>query len=397
MNISDRIIGLNEPQTIAMAQKSRDLQAQGFDVINLSIGEPDFTTPQHIQDAAIEAIQSQKYFAYPPVAGYPDLKEAVCKKMLMDNGLEYTPNQVVIATGAKQAVINTILCTVNPGDEVILPAPFWVSYELMVQIAEGVPVRIHTTIEQNYKMSPAQLEAAITPKTKAFLFSSPCNPTGTVYSQNELEEFAKIFRKNPQIVVISDEIYEFINFRGKHASIALCDGMKDRTVIINGMSKGFAMTGWRLGYSISSPELAKAIEKMQSQYTSGANTIAQRAALAALIGSREPSMAMKEAFLRRRNLVVAGLKQIPGIKMNNPEGAFYAFPEISSYFGKSYSGRVIHHATDLAMYLLEEGHVATVTGEAFGDPKAIRLSFAASDEQLSEAINRIQAALAKLQ
>jgi aspartate aminotransferase len=397
MNISDRIIGLNEPQTIAMAQKSRDLQAQGFDVINLSIGEPDFTTPQHIQDAAIEAIQSQKYFAYPPVAGYPDLKEAVCKKMLMDNGLEYTPNQVVIATGAKQAVINTILCTVNPGDEVILPAPFWVSYELMVQIAEGVPVRIHTTIEQNYKMSPAQLEAAITPKTKAFLFSSPCNPTGTVYSQDELEEFAKIFRKNPQIVVISDEIYEFINFRGKHASIALCDGMKDRTVIINGMSKGFAMTGWRLGYSISSPELAKAIEKMQSQYTSGANTIAQRAALAALIGSREPSMAMKEAFLRRRNLVVAGLKQIPGIKMNNPEGAFYAFPEISSYFGKSYSGRVIHHATDLAMYLLEEGHVATVTGEAFGDPKAIRLSFAASDEQLSEAINRIQAALAKLQ
>ena len=394
--ISNRILGIHEPQTIAMTQKSRDLQAQGIDVISLSIGEPDFKTPLHIQEAAIEAIRSQKYFAYPPVAGYPDLKEAVCWKMKNDNGLDYSPNQVVIATGAKQSVINTILCLVNPGEEVILPAPFWVSYELMVQMAEGVPVRISTSVENNYKFTPEQLEKAITPKTKAFLFSSPCNPTGTVYSASELEAFAEVFRRHPQITVISDEIYEFINFVGKHASIAHCEGMKDRTVIINGMSKGFAMTGWRLGYSIAPPELSKAIEKMQSQYTSGANTIAQRAALAALTGSREPSQAMCAAFLKRRDLVIAGLKKIPGVEINLPEGAFYAFPDISSYFGKSWKEWHISNATDLAMYLLEVGHVATVTGEAFGDPRAIRLSFATSDEQLKIAVDRIHQSLIQL-
>lgn len=396
IQLAHRITSLNEPQTLAMAQKSRDLQAQGIDVINLSIGEPDFKTPIHIQEAAKAAIDSQNYFGYSPVSGFADVKAAVCHKLQHDNNLIYTPDQIVVSTGAKQALINAVLSIVQPGDEVILPTPFWVSYELMVQMAEGVPVRVQGKLENEYKITPQQLEAAITPKTRAFIFSSPCNPTGAVYSKEELAVFADIFAKHPNIVIISDEIYEFINYVGGHASIASHENLKDRVVVINGLSKGFAMTGWRLGFLAAPKELAKACEKMQSQYTSGTCSISQRAAITALTGTREPSWMMRDAFKVRRDMVIGGLKAMDGIKINNPEGAFYAFPDISSFFGKSAGSRIINNATDMAMYLIEEGHVATVTGEAFGDDNAIRLSFAASDEKLKIALERIGNALSAL-
>ena len=393
--LSDRINQLTESQTIKMAKLGRELAAKGVDVINLSFGEPDFPTPDHIKAAAKQAMDDN-YTYYTPVAGYPDLRKAIAAKLKRENDLDYDFDQIVVSTGAKQAIANAVLCLVNPGDEVIVPTPYWVSYSEMIKLAEGKSVFIPAPVEQNFKITPQQLEAAITPKTKVFMFSSPCNPTGSVYSREELAGLAEVFERYPNIYIISDEIYEHINFIEKHESIAQFPTLKDRVVIINGFSKAYAMTGWRIGYLAANKEIAVACDKMQGQITSATCSITQRAGIAACEGGLDTVLTMKEAFLKRRNLVYERLKNIPGLIVNMPEGAFYFFPDVSSYFGKSFNGEKIETAGDLCAYILNTAHVAIVTGEAFGDDNCIRISYAASEEKLSQAMDRIQQAFAQL-
>lgn len=390
--LSDRINNLSTSQTLAMAALARELKAQGKDIISLSLGEPDFNTPDFIKEAAKKAID-ENYSTYPPVDGYMELKEAICRKFKRDNNLEYKPSQIVVSTGAKQSLYNIAQVMINDGDEVILPAPYWVSYYEIIKMAGGIPVEVPTTVENDFKITPEQLEAAITPKTKMMWFSSPCNPSGSVYNREELTGLVRVLSKHQQIFVVSDEIYEHINFSGTFCSIASIPGMMDRTITVNGVAKAFAMTGWRIGY-IGAPEfIAKACTKMQGQVTSGANSIAQRATIAAVDADPEVLNHMVEAFHKRRDLVVGLMKEIPGIKLNVPEGAFYVFPDVSSFFGKTLRGRTINNAEDLSMYLLSEANVATVTGDAFGNPDCLRLSYATSEDQLTEAIRRIKNAL----
>lgn len=378
-----------------MAKLGRELSAQGIDVINLSFGEPDFFTPEHVKEAGKKAID-ENYSYYTPVSGYPELRKAIAEKLSKENGLSYNFDQIVVSTGAKQSLANVILCLINPGDEVIVPTPYWVSYSEMIKLAEGETVFINATVEQNFKITAEQLEAAITPKTKLFMFSSPCNPTGSVYSKEELAALAAVFEKYPDIYILSDEIYEHINFVGKHASIAEFDAIKDRVVIVNGFSKSYAMTGWRVGYVAANKELASACDKLQGQITSGTCSIAQRAALKAYQDGLDTVHEMVAEFKKRRDVVYELLSQIPGIKVNLPDGAFYFFPEVKSYFGKSVNGQVINNAEDLSLYILNEAHVSTVTGEAFGNEDCIRISYAAAEETLKEAVSRIAKALAKL-
>ncbi len=394
--LSDRIKAMQESATIAMAQKARELKSQGADVISLSLGEPDFKTPDHVCNAAKEAIDEGKYFTYTPVPGYLDLREAIVDKLKRDNNLSYTANQIVVSTGAKQSIANAFLCLLNPGDEVIVYTPYWVSYVEIIKLAEGVPVLINGNIENNFKATAEQLKAAITPKTKAVIFSSPCNPTGAVFSREEMQAMADVLVEHPDIVVVADEIYEHINFSGEHVSIASMPGMMERTITVNGFSKGFAMTGWRLGYIAAPLPIAKACGKIQGQFTSGTNSIAQRAAIAALTGDMTPTQKMAEAYQRRRDLVLEKLKEVPGIKTYVPNGAFYIFPDVSEYFGKSDGENTINNASDFCMYILNQAHVSLVTGEAFGAPNCVRLSYAASDEALIEAIKRIKDTLSKL-
>lgn len=393
--LSDRLNSLSPSETLAMSQKSSELKAQGIDVINLSVGEPDFFTPDHIKAAAKKAIDDNFSF-YSPVPGYMPLRKAIAAKLKNENGLDYKPEQIVCSNGAKQSVCNTLLCIIGPEDEVIIPAPYWVSYIEMVKLAEGKSVIIPAGLEQNFKITPAQLEAAITPKTKAIILCSPSNPTGSVYSKEELKGLVDVLVKYPNIIVIADEIYEHINYIGKHESIAQFPEIKERVALINGVSKAYAMTGWRLGF-VAAPEwLAKASNKLQGQYTSGPSSIAQKAAEAAFAGDQAPVEEMRKAFERRRNLVIELVKDIPGLECNVPDGAFYVFPKCDSYFGKSFGDRKINDSADLAMYLLEEGHVACVGGVAFGAPECIRMSYATSDKNLVEAFNRIKQTLAKL-
>ncbi len=394
--LSDRINQLSESQTIKMAKMGRALSAQGIDIINLSFGEPDFNTPDGIKQAGKDAIDANFSF-YTPVSGYPDLRTAISNKLKTENNLDYSSDQIVVSTGAKQSLANAVLCLVNPGDEVIVPTPYWVSYSEMIKLAEGETVFIHSTVENNYKITAAELEAAITPKTKLFMFSSPCNPTGSVYSKNELAALAKVFEKYPNIFIISDEIYEHINFVDAHASIASFESIKDRVIVINGFSKSYAMTGWRVGYLATNKELASACDKMQGQITSGTCSIAQRAALAAYEQGLSTVLEMKKEFKKRRDTVFTLLKEIPGIEVNLPDGAFYFFPKVSSYFGKSFESNTINNAEDLCLYLLDKAHVSTVTGEAFGTPECIRISYAAAEEKLIEAVKRIKLALEQLQ
>ncbi|MBN2729268.1 MAG: pyridoxal phosphate-dependent aminotransferase [Bacteroidales bacterium] len=389
---------MSESATLAMTKKSRELQAKGFDVINLSIGQPDFNVPDFIKVAAKKAVDDN-FSQYPPVAGYPQLREAVSAKLLRDNDLHYDANQIVVSTGAKQAIANVFLAILNPGDEVVVPAPYWVSYTELIKLAEGVPVYVETTIDKEFKASPEQIEAAITPKTKAFIFSSPNNPSGTVYSKEELKAIAELFAKYPNISIISDEIYELINFAGKTASIGIFEEIKERVITINGLSKAFAMPGWRLGYSASSVEIAKAIEKVQGQVTSGANAIAQIAAVTAL--KAEPASCvdfqnMKSAFNERRDYVVKRIADIPGMIPNNPDGAFYVFPNIAALFGKSDGEIQINNDNDLCLYILNKANVALVPGSAFGNSDCIRFSYATSMEQIKEALDRIEKALSLL-
>jgi aspartate aminotransferase len=391
--LSDRINNLSTSQTLAMAAKARELKAQGIDIISLSLGEPDFNTPDFIKEAAIQAIHDN-YSNYTPVDGYVELKEAIALKFKRDNNLDYKPAQIVVSTGAKQSLYNVCQVLLNPGDECILPAPFWVSYAEMVKMAEAVPVEVATTIDTDFKITPQQLEDAITPKTKLIMFSSPCNPSGSVYDTAELTALAQVLEKYPQIFIVSDEIYEHINFSGNFCSIATIPGMYDRTITVNGVSKAFAMTGWRIGY-IGAPEyIAQACTKMQGQITSGANSIAQRATIAALKADPSVLEEMVDAFHKRRDLVVGLLRDIPGIKINVPEGAFYVFPDVSSFFGKTLRGTLINNADDFSLYLLAEANVATVTGDAFGNPDCIRFSYATSEDLLTEALRRIKEALA---
>jgi aspartate aminotransferase len=394
-NLAKRIANLDESATIKMAQMTRELKRQGRDIIDLSLGEPDFETPETIREAAKKAIDDG-FTHYTPVAGYLDVREAIAAKFKRENGLNYTADQIVISTGAKQSIINAVLCLVNPGDEVILPAPFWVSYSAMVKLAEGKIVEIPTNIEGDFKISPEQLENAITPNTKLIIFSSPCNPTGTVYTKDELLALAEVIRKYENLYVISDEIYEHINFTSAHASMAQFDFIYDRVITVNGLSKAFAMTGWRLGY-IGAPQwIAKACDKIQGQFTSATCSITQRAAIEALNGDLSAADEMKKAFIRRRDLVYGLLKNIKGLKFNLPQGAFYFFPDVSNYFGKRYNDTLIENADDLAMYLLNEGNISVVTGSAFGDKNCIRFSYATSDEKLVEAMRRMEIALEKL-
>ncbi len=390
--LSDRINKLSTSQTLAMAALARDLKAQGRDIISLSLGEPDFNTPDFIKDAAKKAID-ENYSTYSPVDGYMDLKQAICTKFKRDNNLDYKPANIVVSTGAKQALYNIAQVMINDGDEVILPAPYWVSYFEIVKMAGGIPVEVPTSVESDFKITPAQLAAAITPKTKMIWYSSPCNPSGSVFSREELTALAEVLKKHPNIFVVSDEIYEHINFSGTFCSIASIPGMFEKTITVNGVAKAFAMTGWRIGY-IGAPEfIAKACTKMQGQVTSGANSIAQRATIAAVEADPKVLNYMVEAFHKRRDLVVGLVQDIPGLKINIPEGAFYVFPDVSYYFDKTLNGTHIKDASDLAMYLLAEANVATVTGEAFGNPDCLRLSYATSEEQLIEAFRRIKLAL----
>lgn len=394
--LSDRINNLSESATLKMTKLGRELASKGVNVISLSVGEPDFNTPDHVKEAAKVALD-ENWTRYSPVPGYPELRKAIVNKLKIENNLDYDISQIVVSTGAKQSLSNVILTLVNPGDEVVIPTPYWVSYSEMVVLAEGKSVFINTEIDNNFKITPEQLEAAITPKTKLFMFSSPNNPTGTVYSKDELAALAKVFEKHPQVFILSDEIYEHINFVDKHESIAQFDSIKDRVIIINGFSKAFAMTGWRLGYIACNKEIAAANDKLQGQTTSGTCSISQRAGIVAYEQGLASVNKMKEAFARRRQLVYDLLSAIPGVKTNLPEGAFYFFPEISSFFGKKdENGNVINNSSDLALYLLNVGHVATVGGDSFGNDKYIRLSYAASDESLVEALRRIKEALGKL-
>lgn len=391
-HLSERVLNMATSATLAMAAKARELRAEGKDIIGLSLGEPDFNTPDFIKEAAKQAID-QNYNSYSPVDGYADLKDAIIKKFQRDNQLTYRPNEIVVSTGAKQSLANVAMAVINSGDEVILPAPYWVSYSEIVKLAEGIPVEVQTSIENDFKMTADQLEAAITPKTKMLWYSSPCNPSGSVYSKEELEAIAAVLRKHPEIIIVSDEIYEHINFSEGHTSIASLEGMFDRTVTVNGVSKAFAMTGWRIGY-IGAPDwIARACNKIQGQITSGANCIAQRATITALEAPVSSIQYMIDKFKERRDLVLSLLGEIQGFQLNVPEGAFYVFPNISSFFGKTIKGKTIKNASDFALFLLEEANVATVTGEAFGNPNCIRISYAASEESLKEAISRIKAAI----
>jgi aspartate aminotransferase len=395
MELSERLQRLQPSATLAMSQRSSELKAQGVDVINMSVGEPDFNTPDHIKEAAKRAID-ENWSRYSPVPGYPELKNAIVAKLKNENGLDYKPSQILCSNGAKQSVCNTVMALVNAGDEVIIPAPYWVSYPQMVLLAEGTPVFVEAKIEQDFKITPEQLEAAITPKTKALILCSPSNPTGSVYSQRELEALKDVLMKHPQIIVIADEIYEHINYVGQHASMASFPDIKDRVVIINGVSKAYAMTGWRIGF-IAAPEwIVKGCNKLQGQYTSGPCSVSQKAAEAAYTGSQQCVEDMRQAFERRKNLIVRLAKEIPGLEVNDPQGAFYLFPKCSSYFGKTDGTCTINNSTDFAMYLLEIGHVATVGGDAFGSPECFRMSYATSDENIVEAMRRIKDVLSNL-
>ncbi len=393
--VSARIASLSPSATLAMSQKSNELKAQGLDVINLSVGEPDFYTPEHIKEAAKKAIDDNFSF-YTPVPGYMSLRQAVCAKLLRENGLEYKPEQIIVSNGAKQSVCNTILCIINPGDEVIIPTPAWVSYIEMVKLAEGVNVCVNAGIDQDFKITPEQLEAAITPKTRAIILCSPSNPTGSVYSKEELKGLADVLAKYPNIIIIADEIYEHINYVGKHESIAQFENVRDRVVIINGVSKAYAMTGWRIGYIAAPLWIAKACNKLQGQYSSNASSIAQKAAEAAYNGPQDCIEEMRKAFERRKNLVIELAKEIPGFNVNEPQGAFYLFPDVSALFGKRYGDKVINTSDDLAMLILEKGLVATVAGSAFMSPECLRFSYATSDEKLIEAMSRIKKVVSEL-
>ena len=395
MHLSERLNRLAPSATLAMSQKSAELKAQGIDIINMSVGEPDFNTPEHVKAAAKKAIDDN-WSRYSPVPGYPALREAICNKLRTENGLDYEPSQIVVGNGAKQAVCNVILAIVDSGDEVIIPAPYWVSYPQMVLMADGKPVFVEATIEQNFKITPEQLEAAITPRTRALILCSPSNPTGSVYSAEELEALAVVLRRHPEVIVIADEIYEHINYVGAHASIASCEGMKERTAVINGVSKAYAMTGWRIGFVAAPSELAKGVNKLQGQYTSGPCSVSQLAATEAFAANQACVEEMRQAFLRRKDLIVGLAREIPGFEVNDPAGAFYLFPRISSYFGKTDGKHVIKTSTDFALYLLEEAHVAAVGGDAFGSPECFRMSYATSDENIVEAMRRIKEACAKL-
>lgn len=393
--LSNRLNRLSPSATLAMSQKSGELKAQGIDIINMSVGEPDFNTPDHIKAAAIKAVE-ENWSRYSPVAGYPALREAIVAKLKNENGLTYTAAQISCANGAKQSVCNTLMALVNAGDEVIIPAPYWVSYPEMVKLAAGEPVIVAAGIEQDFKITPEQLEAAITPKTRALILCSPSNPTGSVYTKDELEGLAKVLAKHEQVYIIADEIYEHINYVGKHESIAQFAEVRDRVIIINGVSKAYAMTGWRIGF-IAGPEwIVKGVNKLQGQYTSGPCSVSQKAAEAAYTGSQDCVEEMRQAFERRRDLIVRLAKEIPGLEVNNPQGAFYLFPKCSAYFGKSYGDHVIKDSMDFAMFLLEVGHVATVGGAAFGSPECFRMSYATSDENITEALRRIKEAVALL-
>ena len=393
--LSDRLNRLAPSATLAMSQKSSEMKAQGIDVINMSVGEPDFNTPENIKEAAKKAIDDN-FSRYSPVPGYPDLRKAIVAKLKNENGLDYTVNEVIVGTGGKQGICNVILALVNPGDEVIIPAPYWVSYPQMVKLAGGVPVIVNAGFDQDFKMTPEQLEAAITPKTKMLILCSPSNPTGSVYSKEELAALADVLRKHPDVFVLADEIYEHINYIGKHHSIAQEPGLKDQVIIANGVSKAYAMTGWRIGFLAGPEWIIKGCNKLQGQYTSGTCSVSQKAAEAAYTLDQSAVEEMRQAFERRRDLIVKLAKEVPGLEVNIPQGAFYLFPKCNSYFGKSNGDKTINNSTDFAMYLLEEAHVATVGGDAFGDPDCFRMSYATSDENIKEAIRRIKEALSKL-
>ena len=396
MQLSTLLDRFAEPETLKMAKLGRELRAKGIDVIDLSLGEPDFDTPQHIKDAAIKAI-NDNWSHYTPVAGFADLREAVCTKLKRDNNLDYLPENIVTSTGAKQSLANAILALVDDGDEVVIPTPYWVTYSELVKIARGKVVEIRTTVANEFKTTADELEAAITPKTKVFMFSSPCNPSGAVYTLAELTALVEVFKKHPNIIILSDEIYEYINFEGKHESIAQFAEIKDRVVVINGLSKGFAMTGWRLGYTASNTTIAKAMEKLQGQFTSGTCSITQKAAVAALTGDLRPSLEMTEEFTRRRTRTLELVKAMPGFICFEPQGAFYVFPDVSAYYGKSVNGETIKNAADFSMYLLNTAHVSSVMGDAFGEPNCVRFSFANSMQNIEKAWARIKDALAALQ
>ena len=393
--LSERLNRLAPSATLAMSQKSSELKAQGIDIINMSVGEPDFNTPDHIKAAAIKAVE-ENWSRYSPVPGYPELKKAIVNKLKNENGLDYQPSQILRSNGAKQSVCNAIMALVNPGDEVIIPAPYWVSYPQMVLLAEGTPVFVEAKIEADFKITPEQLEATITDKTRAIILCSPSNPTGSVYSKAELEALKNVLLKHERVIVIADEIYEHINYVGEHASMAQFDDIKDRVVIINGVSKAYAMTGWRIGFIAAPDWIVKGCNKLQGQYTSGPCSVSQKAAEAAFAGDQQCVEDMRVAFERRKNLIVKLAKEIPGLEVNDPQGAFYLFPKCSSFFGKADGDRKINNSTDLAMYLLEVGHVATVGGDAFGSPECFRMSYATSDENIVEAMRRIKETLAKL-
>lgn len=393
--LSNRLQNLSPSATFAMSQKSSELKAQGIDVINMSVGEPDFNTPDHVKEAAKKAVDDN-WSRYSPVTGYLDLRKVICEKLLKENGLEYTPAQIVVSNGAKQAITNTVLTLVNPGDEVIIPAPYWVSYPQMVKLAEGTPVFIEAPIEQDFKITAGQLEKAITPKTKLLILCSPCNPTGSVYTAEDLKALAEVIVKHDGLYVISDEIYEHISYCGKTVSFATFPGMKERTIVINGVSKAYAMTGWRIGFSAAPDWITKGINMLQGQYTSGPCSLSQKTAQFAWEADQQCVEDMRVVFERRRDLIVKLASEIPGLEVNVPQGAFYLFPKCSSFFGKSDGERVINTSTDLAMYLLEVGHVATVGGDAFGSPECFRMSYATSDENIIEALRRIKETLARL-
>ncbi len=395
MQLSSLLTRFNEPETLKMAKLCRELRGKGIDIVDLSLGEPDFDTPQHIKDAAKKAIDDN-WSHYPPVAGYLELREAICNKFKRDNNLSFDPAQIIVSTGAKQSIANTVLALVDDGDEVIIPTPYWVSYSAIVGLTKGTVKFINTTVENGYKLTPEELESSITYKTKLFIFSSPCNPTGAVYSKEELKGLAKVFEKYPRIFIISDEIYEYLNYIGKHESIAQFEEIKNRVVVINGLSKGFAMTGWRLGYSASALDVAKACDKVQGQFTSGTNSITQRTAITALNDGLDATHEMVKEFKRRKERVMELLKEIPLITCIEPEGAFYVFPEIDKYFGKKNGEDVIKDADDLCMYLLNEAHISLVTGKAFGEPKSIRISFANNMENIEKGFKRIKEGLGKL-
>lgn len=396
MHLSSRLQKFNEPETLKMAKLGRELRAKGLDITDLSLGEPDFDTPKHIKKAAIDAIKDN-WSHYPPVAGYPDLREAICYKLKRDNNLEYTPDQILVSAGAKQSIANLVMAVVEEGDEVVIPTPFWVTYSEIVKLADGKVKLVETSLKSGYKITPQQLEEAITPATKLFMFSSPCNPTGAVYTKEELAGLAEVFRRHPQVLIMSDEIYEYINYVGGHESLAQFGDLKDRVVIINGLSKGFAMTGYRLGYLAASAEITRACEKIQGQFTSGTNSVTQRAAIQALKHDLRPTEKMVKEFKKRRKKVLKLLKEMKGMECFEPDGAFYVFPKVSAFFGKSHGEHRIENADDLCMYLLNVAHVSTVTGRAFGNPECIRLSFANSMDNIEKGFRKIKQALEQLQ